>query len=76
VAHVQANDGQTVGEIAKAAGVAPKAAKKAIIGLLASGALRKTGQKRGTRYHVGSGKAPARETAKRGKRRSRRARKA
>jgi len=35
-----------------------------IIKLLASGALSKTGQKRGTRYHVGSGK-PAKE--KRGK---------
>jgi len=73
LAHVKANDGQTVGEIAKAASVAPKAAKKAIIGLLASGALKKSGQKRGTRYHVGSGRAPARKA---GKRRGRRAKKA
>jgi len=73
LAHVRANDGQTVGEIVQGAGVAPKAAKKAIIGLLASGALKKSGQKRGTRYHVGSGRAPRRKA---GKRRGRRAKKA
>ncbi len=56
VAHVRANDGQTVGEIAKAVGAAPKAAKKAIKDLLDSGQLEKTGEKRGTRYHVGSGR--------------------
>jgi len=63
-AHVAANDDQTVGEIAKAVGASPAVAKKVIIKLLASGGISKTGQKRGTRYHVGSG-TPAR--AKRGK---------
>jgi hypothetical protein len=70
VAHVKANDGQTVGEISKALSAAPKEAKKVIARLIASGALKKTGQKRGTRYHAGSG-VPAR--SKRGKRPGRKA---
>jgi len=68
LAHVQANDGQGVSEIAAGSGVALKVAKKVIAKLIASGQLKKTGQKRGTRYHVGSGRAPA---VKRGKRRGR-----
>jgi hypothetical protein len=56
VAHVQANDGQGIGAIADAAGLDLKTAKKAAIALLASGALKKSGQKRGTVYHVGSGR--------------------
>jgi len=71
-AHVRANDGQTVGEIARAVGAAPNAAKKAIKGLLASGQLAKSGQKRGTRYHVGTGRPGAKKT-KRGKHRGRKA---
>jgi hypothetical protein len=66
VDYVHANDGQGVGEIAAGAGVALKLAKKVIIKLIASGQLKKTGRKRGTKYHIGSGRAPA---AKRGKRR-------
>ena len=79
LAHVRANDAHNVGEIAKAVGAAPKAAKKAIIALLASGQIKKTGQKRGTRYHMGSGKAhkvaKAKKAGKRGKRRERKAKK-
>ncbi len=60
VAHVQANDGQGIGAIAGATGVDLKTAKKAALALLASGALQKSGQKRGTVYHVGNGK-PARK---------------
>jgi hypothetical protein len=69
VAHVQANDGQGISAIADATGVDLKTAKKAAIALLANGSLAKSGQKRGTVYHVGSGK-PARgaKRAKRGKR--------
>ena len=59
LAHVKANGGQPVGEIARAVGASPDAAKKAIKGLLDSGQLTKTGQKRGTRYHAGSGRAVA-----------------
>jgi hypothetical protein len=73
VAHVQANDGATVGEIARGAGLAPAVAKKTIIKLLAAGSLTKTGQRRGTRYHAGSGSAaasaPRATRTKRGKRR-------
>jgi hypothetical protein len=58
VAHVQANDGQGIGAISDATGVDLKTAKKAAIKLLAEGGLKKSGQKRGTVYHVGSGRAP------------------
>ncbi len=73
VAHVQANDGQNVGQIAQATGVASKVAKKVIIKLLSSGALKKSGQKRGTVYHVGSGKKPRAKVKKAGKRGGRKA---
>jgi len=73
VSHVRANDGQTVGEIARAVGAAPDAARKAIKGLLDSGQLAKTGQKRGTRYHVGSGRVGSgRAVASKAKRAKRR----
>jgi len=72
VAHVKSNDAQTVGDIVTAVGAKPAAVKKAIKDLLASGALKKSGQKRGTRYHVGSGRAPA-KARKAGKRRGRKA---
>src|SRR5262245_28351964 len=68
VAHVQTNDGQGIGAIADATGVDLKTAKKAAIQLLASGALKKSGEKRGTVYHVGSGR-PAR-AAKKGRRKA------
>ena len=71
LSHVRANDGQSVSEIAAGAGVALPLAKKVILKLLASGQLKKTGQKRGTKYHVGSGKAPTFRTGKRAKRRGR-----
>ena len=74
LAHVQANDGQVIGAIADATGVDLKTAKKAALHLLASGQLKKSGQKRGTVYHVSSGKAAkskARKAGKRGKRRGR-----
>ena len=72
VAHVKANDGQGISAIADATGVALPIAKKAAIKLLAEGALKKSGQKRGTVYHVGSGRAPA-KARKVGKRRGRKA---
>jgi len=66
VAHVQANDGQGISAIADATGVDLKTAKKAAIALLAAGTLKKSGQKRGTVYHAGSGK-PARSKAGKGR---------
>ena len=68
VAHLKTNGGQTVGEIARAVGASPDAAKKAIKGLLDSGQIAKTGQKRGTRYHAGSGRAVASGTKRGGRR--------
>ena len=74
--YVKANDGQGIGAIAAGTGIVLPVAKKAASQLLASGALKKSGQKRGTVYHVGSGR-PARATkAKRGKKRGRRKAKA
>lgn len=67
VAHVKANDGQNVGEIAEAVGATPGAAKKAIRDLLDSGQLRKTGKKRGTRYHSGSGRPASKSVTRRGR---------
>jgi len=72
VAHVQANDGQGISAIADATGVDLKTAKKAAIALLAAGSLKKSGQKRGTVYHTGSGRAPAAGKAKRGARKAKR----
>jgi hypothetical protein len=69
VGHVRANDGQGIAAIASATGLDLKVAKKAALQLLASGALKKSGRKRGTVYHAGSG-TPAR-AAKRGKGRGR-----
>jgi hypothetical protein len=67
VAHVKGNDGQGIAAIADATRVALPLAKKAVLQLLASGALKKSGVRRGTVYHAGGGK-PAR--AKAGKRRT------
>jgi hypothetical protein len=70
VDYVRANDGHTVGQISVGVGAAPKLVKKAIIQLLAAGAIKKTGQKRGTRYHIGSGTpAPVAKAGRRGGRR-------
>lgn len=73
VAHVQANDGQGISAIAEATGLDLKTAKKAAIALLAAGSLKKSGQKRGTVYHVGSGKPAAAKAKKAGKKRGRKA---
>jgi hypothetical protein len=70
LSHVQSNDGQSVSEIAAATGTPLPVAKKALSSLLNAGAVKKTGQKRGTRYHTGSGRArpaAARKTKKRAK---------
>jgi len=68
---VRSNDGQGVREIAAGTGVQLKAAKKVVGQLLASGQLKKSGRRRGTRYHVGSGRKP--RAVKRGKRRGKKA---
>lgn len=76
LAHIQANDGQGVSQIASATGTALPAAKKAIGKLLAAGQISKSGQKRGTRYHAGRRAGRMMRAAKRTKRGKRRGRKA
>ncbi|HEX6865107.1 MAG TPA: hypothetical protein VF414_19920 [Thermoanaerobaculia bacterium] len=74
---VKANDGQGISAIAGATGLDLAVAKKAAGQLLAAGQLKKSGAKRGTVYHVGSGKpARAAKAKKAGKRRGRKAKKA
>ena len=70
LAHVRANDGQGIGAIAAATSVALPVAKKAAIRLLAEGGLKKSGQKRGTVYHAGSGRAPRATAGKRARRKA------
>lgn len=76
VSYVRSNDGQGVIEIAKGTGVSLKDTKKAVLRLLATGELKKSGVRRGTKYHIGSGRAPAASKVRRGKRKARKARKA
>jgi hypothetical protein len=59
VAYVKANDGQGISAIAAGTGIDLKVAKKAALQLLASKALKKSGERRGTVYHVGTGSVPA-----------------
>ena len=59
VEYVKANDGQGISAIADGAGLDLKVAKKAAIQLLASKSLKKSGVRRGTVYHLGSGSVPA-----------------
>jgi len=77
VSFVRSNDGQGISTIASGAGVALPVAKKAASQLLSEGQLKKSGQKRGTVYHVGSGRPAMKTKAKKaGKRRGRKAKKA
>ncbi len=76
VGHVQANPGQTVGQIVQAVGGSAGAAKKVIKSLLAEKQIRKTGQRRGTRYFPpGAGRLPG-AVAKKARRKRGRRRKA
>lgn len=70
VAYIRSNDGQGISGIAAATSVALPVAKKAALRLLAEGALKKSGQKRGTIYHIGSGKKPRAKAAKRARRKA------
>ena len=78
VAHVRSNPGQTVSQVAKAIGARPAVLKKTIKVMLGEKAIRKTGQKRGTRYFpAGAGRLPRtavkRARKVRGRRRARKA---
>jgi len=76
VAYVRANDGQGISAIAHGTGIALPIAKKAAGQLLASGALKKSGVRRGTVYHIGGGRKPRVKAAKRSGRKAKRVTKA
>jgi hypothetical protein len=76
VDYVKANDGQGISAIAAGTGIDLKVAKKAALQLLASKSLKKSGERRGTVYHMGTGAVPAAgegapaKKAKRGRRKA------
>ena len=64
LAHVQANDGQSVSQIGAALGASSKDLRKAMLTLQKEGKIHTSGQRRGTRYHAGAGKKRARARRK------------
>ena len=73
--HVKANPGQTVGQIVLAIRASSGAVKKTIKSMLAVKAIRKAGEKRGTRYFpAGAGRLPGSSRKRRAKRRKPKAR--
>lgn len=65
LAYVQGNPGQRLEEIGRGLKVDTAGLKKPIQTLIATGRLRTEGQKRGTKYLPGSGKAAAKNAGKR-----------
>jgi hypothetical protein len=57
LAHVKSNPGDSLEAISRGIGVATKELKLPVIKLLSTRQLKKTGQKRGTKYFAGAGKA-------------------
>jgi hypothetical protein len=84
LAHVKANPGDSLEAISRGIGIATKELKLPVIKLLSQRQLKKTGQKRGTKYFAGAGKGgTARKASKKagrkagrgkGKKRGRKAR--
>ncbi len=70
LAYVKANDGKRMDEIAKAMNTSVKNLTLPALKLLEAKAVKRSGQRRGTKYHVGSGGAasPKPESAKTAKR--------
>jgi hypothetical protein len=70
LAYVKSNAGESLEAISRAIGVPTKELKLPVIKLLGSRQLKKTGQKRGTKYFAGSGKggATARKAGRKGRR--------
>ena len=62
--YVQSNPGQRLEEIGVGLGTSTKGLKGPIARLVRDGLLRTEGQRRGTRYHPGSGKPARRKAAK------------
>jgi len=55
LAHVRANDGQSVTEIGAALGSSSKDLRNVMLALQKAGEIHTSGQRRGTRYHAGGG---------------------
>jgi hypothetical protein len=68
---VQANPGSAMGELSKALGSDPAVIRMQLNELLAEGALRKEGERRGTKYYAGKGRATKAKGAKRAKKATR-----
>lgn len=64
LAHVSANPGSSIGDVAKALGTTSRDLRLPAQKLIEDGKLRTTGQKRGTRYYAGRGKSSTGPTAK------------
>jgi len=73
-AYVQGNPGLRLEEIGAAIGQATKGLKGPIARLVRAGSLRTEGQRRGTRYFVGSGKPARASKGKRGRKAGRKGR--
>lgn len=69
VDYVRGNPGCPVGDIGTALGLSTKDLRLPLLRLVEAGTLRTEGQKRGTRYFPGSGKAKRAKKSKRAKRR-------
>lgn len=71
LAYVKSNPGQGLEAIGKHIGIATKELKLPVIKLLGARQLKKSGQKRGTKYFAGAGKAAvARKVGKKGRRKA------
>ena len=58
---VRTNPGQGINELSSSLGVSPKELRLPVMKMLGDGRLKTTGQKRGTKYHIGSGRAPSKK---------------
>ena len=65
LAHVRANPGQSITEIAAALGLSSKDLRLPVLKLLEQRKIKTTGQRRGTRYHAGGRRGPAKRKATR-----------
>jgi hypothetical protein len=62
-AYVKANDGCGMGDLTKATGHPATRIRPIVKDLMAAGTIKSTGQKRGTKYHPGGGKAAPKKAA-------------
>jgi hypothetical protein len=58
---VRSNPGQGINELSASLGISPKELRLPVLKMIGDGRLKTTGQKRGTKYHAGSGRAPSKK---------------